>query len=103
MFFLSLFNEYGPVKEEHYVQPVIVFWFISECDISCIQLHEQVLSNNLFVPDHSHFQLIVDQVKKAVAERKQNLETDDLDGLLEDPEEVPPETDASLLFFSLVF
>lgn len=67
-------------------------------------MHEQVVSNNLFVPDHSHFQLIIDQVNKAVAERKQNFETDDLDDLSgEEPEEAPPETNVCVLFFYPVF
>ncbi|KAK1368077.1 Transcription factor TFIIIB component B [Heracleum sosnowskyi] len=56
-----------------------------------MRLHDALTTRS---KDHSHFQLIVDQVKKAVAERKQNSETDDLDGLLgEEPEEVPPKTD----------
>lgn len=60
-------------------------------------MHEQVVSNNLFVSDHSHFQLIIDQVKKAVAERKQISETDDLDILPEEqPEGLPPEVNVCL-------
>ncbi|KAL8107500.1 uncharacterized protein LOC141672986 isoform X1 [Apium graveolens] len=54
------------------------------------RLHDALTTRS---KDHSHFQLIVDQVKKAVAERKQNSETDDLDGLLEETEEVPPKID----------
>lgn len=36
---------------------------------------------NLFVPGHSQFEQIVNRVKIAVAKRRQNFDTDDLDGL----------------------
>ncbi|KAK1393651.1 hypothetical protein POM88_012707 [Heracleum sosnowskyi] len=42
---------------------------------------------------HSHFEQIVNRVKKAVAKRKRNFNIDDLDGLSgEEWNEVPPET-----------
>lgn len=48
---------------------------------------------NLFVPGHSHFEQIVNRVKKAVAKRRQDLNIDDLDGLSgEERNEVSPET-----------
>ncbi|KAL1802766.1 hypothetical protein ACET3Z_031413 [Daucus carota] len=54
-----------------------------------MRLHDALTTRS---KDHSHFQLIIDQVKKAVAERKQISETDDLDILPEEqPEGLPPE------------
>lgn len=59
---------------------------------------------NLFDPGHSHFEQIVNRVKIAVAKRRQNFNTDDLDGLSrEERNEVPPETNVCSLLPPFLF
>lgn len=55
-----------------------------------MRLHDSLTNRG---KGHSHFEQIVNRVKKVVAKRRQNLNIDDLDGLSgEERNEVPPET-----------